>query len=71
MIRGKNKFQRIVEGWGNLLKNNPKAEEVATKRAIICAKCPKLNGILFCTRCGCFVPAKIRSIEEKCKENLW
>lgn len=67
----KNKLQRILEGWKNLIKTNPEVEKIANSRAIKCASCEHLNNLLFCKKCGCFVPAKIRSTQEKCKERKW
>jgi len=33
-------LSNIIAGWTNLMINNPVAEEVAMKRANICAQCP-------------------------------
>jgi len=35
-----NKMQHIVDGWTNLLIDDPVAEEIALARASICAGCP-------------------------------
>ena len=61
----------ILEGWKHLAITNPEVEKVANERAVICAGCNHLSKILFCKKCGCFVPAAIRSLKKKCKENKW
>jgi ribosomal protein L37E len=80
------KAERIFNGWYNLLTKDKVAEKVAEERAQICARCPfavektllifvkddleEIEGMA-CERCGCPLSAKLRSINEKCPENLW
>jgi hypothetical protein len=69
----KTKFERIVEGWGNLAFKNPEIEKLATERAKICAVCLQ-NVNEWCQICGaikCYIPAKVRSRTEICKGGLW
>jgi len=61
------KLKRIIKGWSALIWENPEAEKIAMKRAHICAAC-KFNQHRtgFCLKCGCYIKAKIRVIEENC-----
>ena len=71
------KVKEIVDGWQNLMYRDPIVEVEATKRALICSNCPELSegaGVyLHCKKCGCYLPAKVRSIVEtnKCPLNKW
>jgi predicted RNA-binding Zn-ribbon protein involved in translation (DUF1610 family) len=60
------KLSRIIKGWKALIWENPEAEKIAIGRAKICAKCKYLNKLGFCKKCGCYVKAKARVIEETC-----
>lgn len=71
-----NKFNEIVSGWKNFLFKNEAAEELAKKRLEICVsnhnqneKC--LTDRNFCTNCGCFIPAKVRSEKSHCPKGKW
>lgn len=66
----KSKFQRIKEGWANLIFENAEVEKIAEKRAHLCASCSK-NVFEVCILCGCPLAAKTRSIDEKCDKGLW
>ena len=66
----KNKFERIVEGWGNLAFKNADVEKLAKERAKICAVCQQNNNE-WCKMCGCYIPAKVRSRAEICDGGLW
>jgi hypothetical protein len=66
----KNKFERIVEGWGNLAFKNKEVEQLAQARAKICAVCQQ-NENEWCKLCTCYIPAKVRSRTETCKAELW
>ena len=66
----RSKFQRIVDGWKNLIVRDPQIEELALSRAKFCAVCSK-NKYNVCTICNCPLPAKTRSPEEKCDRGLW
>jgi hypothetical protein len=65
------KLQSIISGWSNLLYRNAEVEKIALERAKKCAGCPKANSINVCILCNCYIPAKVRSLKEKCKDNQW
>lgn len=67
------KIMEIYNGWKNLYKkNDPKIELIAKKRAEICANCDKLRtNNNTCKICGCYIPAKIRSVSSKCPKQKW
>lgn len=69
----KGKVGRIVEGWGNFVFRTPEAEAVAMQRAKICAICLQMKRIRteWCPICKCYIPAKIRSMAEKCPDGKW
>ncbi len=80
------KILNIINGWENYIFKSKKVEAIAQKRAELCVKCPffaegfisvfedgdfkEVQGMK-CDRCQCPISAKIRSINEKCPENLW
>jgi hypothetical protein len=80
-------FKNIVDGFANLAFPDPKAEEIALTRADICAKCPfaqpsGLYSIIFdnkttqiqgmaCSKCGCNLSAKVRSLNDYCPDSRW
>ena len=65
-------LSEIFEGWKNLaFPLNPKVEELAKKRIIICVNCDKFKKNKTCAMCGCFMPAKVRSRRSKCLMGLW
>jgi hypothetical protein len=66
----KNKAERIIEGWGNYVFKTPEIEKMALRRVEICAVCQQ-NKNEWCIICKCFIPAKTRSITEKCPSELW
>jgi hypothetical protein len=65
------KLYEITKGWKNYIFKNPHVEKVAYARASICAKCPELNESNKCSKCGCFMPVKTRSMDSKCPLNNW
>ena len=81
------KLEKILNGWKNYLILDPAIEKVAKQRASICADCPFMKKGLFsavlkdysikeidgyyCGGCGCPIPAKIRSEDEKCPKFKW
>lgn len=65
-----NKLSEIKEGWGNIIFPTPEIELIAIKRAEICATCEH-NKVNICTQCGCFIPAKTRSLKANCPINKW
>lgn len=80
------KINNILNGWHNLLIKDEVVEKVAEARAEICVKCPfavhktllifvkddfkEIEGMA-CERCNCPLSAKLRSVNEKCPEDLW
>ena len=76
----------ILNGWNNYFNKDAVVEKIAEARAEICAKCPfaiesiftifvkddfqEIEGMI-CQRCKCPLSSKIRSINEKCPEELW
>ena len=64
------KFKEIVEGWRYTIFPNEEVEKVAVERAKICSLC-EYNINKRCTKCGCFLTAKLRSPESKCPINKW
>lgn len=65
-----NKLSAIVDGWKNVLWENPEAEKKAKIRAAICAKCEHNDGFK-CRLCGCPLIAKTRSRTTLCPESKW
>jgi hypothetical protein len=69
-IKKKNKLSSIIEGWKNLLFRVNETNEIIITRSKICFKCDK-NLSKFCKECGCFIPAKINSLQEECPLKKW
>jgi len=68
----KQKFNEIIDGWKNLiLKNDPIVEEIAKERISICVDCENFTEINTCKLCGCYMPAKTRSITSRCDLDYW
>ena len=65
-----NKLKEIYQGWKNLVWKDPEIEKIAKERALICARCP-FNVDNKCNKCGCYLPAKTRSINSKCPDGKW
>jgi len=66
----KSKLEEIVAGWKNVIFTDKAVEEMALKRATICAECPH-NVNKICQECGCPLVAKTRSPQSKCPKNKW
>lgn len=73
-----NIIKEIYDGWKNYTFKNPQIEETAKKRIDVCVNCkdPKTGKLGItnrktCRYCGCFIPAKTRSIKSKCPLNKW
>lgn len=66
------KLSEIYSGWKNLVFENEEIETVATERIRICVEeCDQLNDYNMCKQCGCYMPAKTRSPQSRCKLNKW
>lgn len=64
------KLSEILDGFKNLIWENPRIEKIAMDRAVVCGTCDKnVNNI--CQSCGCVLMAKIRSEFSKCPESKW
>lgn len=61
----------IYQGWKNYIFPNPAIEKAAKKRASICVTCPKLKLNNVCASCGCYIPAKTRSVNSRCPLGKW
>ena len=72
-ITNMSQLSEIYEGWKNLTFPNPEIEKLAKKRIAICVKndCEKFLKNKSCALCGCYMPAKTRSIKSHCKINKW
>jgi len=66
-LTGVDKLRSILEGWSNLIWSNPMVKEVAMLRAEVCAGC-SCNEKNWCMVCGCWIPAKARSLSEVCEK---
>jgi hypothetical protein len=67
------KLSEIYNGWKNYVFPNPQVEELAKKRIEICVKndCGKFTHTNTCKLCGCYMPAKVRSIKSTCVLKKW
>ena len=64
------KLKEILEGWKNVIWENPRIEKLAMDRAIICGDCSyNINNT--CKLCGCPLLSKTRSEYSKCPKGLW
>ena len=63
-------MNQILEGWKNLVWPTEESKKLAESRAKACDSC-LFNKLLTCTKCGCPIPAKIRSPKAKCPINRW
>ena len=63
----------IYEGWKNLAFPNPAIENEAKRRIEICVsnKCGKFKPNKTCQLCGCYMPAKVRSLKSHCYIRKW
>lgn len=68
------KLSIIIEGWKNVLVGKNFDIQEAQRRAEICAKCPFMEerlGLAICTKCGCPLAAKTKSMRSTCPINKW
>jgi hypothetical protein len=65
------KFEEIINGWKNLVFRDPRVEKEARLRAEVCSNCSFLNKNNTCKICGCYIPAKVRSMQSKCPKKKW
>jgi len=68
-------IKNIIEGWKNLLGFKVMPEEqkaIVEQRAAICAGCEFRHEHLdLCLVCLCYIPAKIRTVEDTCPKGKW
>ena len=65
------RLQEIFNGWKNYVFQNKKVEEKAKERMEICVGCDDLTDRNYCSHCGCYMPAKVRSLKSKCVIEKW
>lgn len=46
-------------------------EEEVKRRASICDECPFKGSMNRCTKCGCFLPAKVKYKNSTCPQGKW
>lgn len=67
------KIRNIIIGWFNLMIG--KEHRVYQARYRICKHCRyrrRIFGLfLICSKCGCFIKAKVKSDDERCPEYNW
>ena len=64
------KIGSILTGWKNVIWKSPEVEVEAIRRVEICSDCGS-NKNTYCKQCGCWIPAKARSMKEGCPINKW
>lgn len=70
-------LEEIYNGWKNLTFKSPEIEKLAKKRVQICIDCtikegePGMRKNKTCKVCGCYIPAKVRSVKSKCPLKKW
>ena len=67
------KIQEVYDGWKNLVYPSKISEGVAKVRIKICVDCEFFTKRKTCGKCGCYMPAKVRSLRSKtkCPINKW
>jgi len=66
-------LMEIFAGWKNLTFPTPEIETEAKRRITICVRneCGKFKKNKTCAACGCYMPAKVRSLKSTCKLRKW
>lgn len=66
-------LSEIYAGWTNLVFPNPEIEKEAKRRMEICVsnQCKKFKANKTCALCGCYMPAKVRSLKSHCWIRKW
>jgi hypothetical protein len=62
-------LKEIYDGWKNVIFKNAKIEKLAKDRIKLCVGCDEFTKLKTCKNCGCYMPAKVRSIKSKCNLN--
>ena len=63
----------LYEGYKSLVIKDSRVEEIALKRLNECSRCKSSSSIIYyhCIECGCYIPAKVRSISSRCPLGKW
>lgn len=61
----------IISGWKNYVFPNEEVEKIATERIVTCLDCEKITSEKKCGLCGCYMPAKVRSLKSTCPLKKW
>lgn len=71
-------FSTIIPAWKNVVFHDPKIEQLALERGIVCRDCEFLNHFVAhkklgkkCSVCGCPIMSKIRAVENGCPKGRW
>lgn len=75
------KLSEIVEGYKNLVFENPEVEALAEQRLNECLTCDErsdkenspehIGSLAYCKNCGCNLMAKTRSTKASCPLKKW
>ena len=66
------KLKNIYNGWKNFIFPDEETEKIAKERAVECAGCKYLSSrFTVCKLCKCYIPAKIRVLDEQCPIKKW
>lgn len=70
------KLSNIAKGYTNLIRSKLKAttkeeEKLYKLRINICNLCKFKSENNTCKKCGCYLPAKTKSLNSNCPINLW
>lgn len=78
MMEKKYNWKSIYDGWAKLVKIKLKLKtipehqkELILERVETCNNCEERTKLNICKTCGCFLPAKVLLINQKCKLNKW
>jgi len=70
-------WKTVYDSWAKLIRLNlnmieltDKEKDIVVKRVEACTNC-KEKTLNICGACGCYLPAKIIRIENKCKLDKW
>lgn len=67
-----NVLAEIFDGWKNLVFENAEIESEAKLRIELCVDCQYFNKARkSCEKCGCYMPAKVRSPRSACPVGKW
>lgn len=66
-------LEEIYDGWKNFVFKSKGSELVAKTRIKLCVECEFFTERKTCKKCGCYMPAKVRSLrpQTKCPIGKW